>query len=149
MPDLSEFEPVRFGERSYIPLLVLDGQMRRCEFRVPDASLPPRYSRAVQPYACQECADLTIDPVAHNVLHDGPACRICGCTETNACIVDNPEVGLPVPCWWVEPDLCSNPACVAAAAAAREPIAQTVDLVAALRQSIEEAKQRREAGERP
>lgn len=28
-------------------------------------------------------------------------CRICGCSETNACVRDG------VPCHWVEPDLCS------------------------------------------
>lgn len=28
----------------------------------------------------------------------GPACRVCGCTDDNAC-----QGG----CWWVEPDLCS------------------------------------------
>lgn len=38
---------------------------------------------------------------------DPRACRICGCTEAHAC-----EGG----CWWVEMDLCSNPACVAKAA---------------------------------
>jgi|GEM_PF-1853820 len=30
-------------------------------------------------------------------------CRVCGCTETNACV--HPEAG---PCWWVEADLCSH-----------------------------------------
>ena len=29
----------------------------------------------------------------------GPACRVCGCTQNNAC---------PDGCWWVEPDLCSS-----------------------------------------
>lgn len=28
-------------------------------------------------------------------------CRVCGCTDNNACIT---EVG---PCWWVEEELCS------------------------------------------
>lgn len=28
-------------------------------------------------------------------------CRVCGCTDTAACLVDG------VPCSWVEPDLCS------------------------------------------
>lgn len=39
------------------------------------------------------------------------ACRLCGCTETTACLT---EAG---PCWWVEPDLCS--ACEPAARRAR------------------------------
>jgi hypothetical protein len=30
-------------------------------------------------------------------------CRVCGCTEENACI--DPDTGEP--CYWVEPDLCS------------------------------------------
>ena len=133
MADLSEFEPVTVGRRVYVPLLVLDVDGRRTEFRVPDKTLPPRNSRAVKPYACQECAALVIDPAAHNIAHDGPSCRACGCTEDNACVVDGQ------PCWWVEPDLCS--AC-AGMQPASEP--QVVDLVAALRASVEAAKQRRE-----
>ncbi len=27
-----------------------------------------------------------------------PACRVCGCTDDNACLGG---------CWWIEPDLCS------------------------------------------
>jgi hypothetical protein len=42
-----------------------------------------------------------------------PFCRICGCTDHRAC-----EGG----CWWVEPDLCSSPSCVAAAAAAERHV---------------------------
>jgi hypothetical protein len=34
------------------------------------------------------------------------ACRICGCTENNACIT---AAG---PCSWVQADLCSNPDCI-------------------------------------
>jgi hypothetical protein len=32
-------------------------------------------------------------------------CKICGCTDTNACV--HPELG---PCWWLTPDkdLCSH-----------------------------------------
>ncbi|AYJ85752.1 hypothetical protein D3Y57_06935 [Sphingomonas paeninsulae] len=32
-----------------------------------------------------------------------PSCRVCGCTETTACVV----AGKPN-CHWVEPDLCST-----------------------------------------
>ena len=28
-------------------------------------------------------------------------CRVCGCTDSHACMTDNG------PCDWVEPDLCS------------------------------------------
>jgi hypothetical protein len=31
------------------------------------------------------------------------ACRVCGCTDDNACL--DPEFG---PCWWVAADLCSH-----------------------------------------
>lgn len=43
--------------------------------------------------------------VAHPVLMNSdaiwvePFCRVCGCTDTNAC---------PDGCYWVEPDLCSS-----------------------------------------
>lgn len=42
---------------------------------------------------CPECHGLG------GVDHD-PACRVCGCTENNAC--------QPNRCHWVEPDLCSE-----------------------------------------
>lgn len=42
------------------------------------------------------------------------ACRICGCTDTAAC---QTEAG---PCHWVEPRLCSAPACVIHARAISE-----------------------------
>ena len=35
-----------------------------------------------------------------------PACRVCGCTDRNACLTSTG------PCYWVESDLCS--ACEAA-----------------------------------
>jgi len=38
---------------------------------------------------------------------DGPCCRVCGCTDEDACM--NPITGCP--CFWVEEDLCS--ACAA------------------------------------
>ena len=38
---------------------------------------------------------------------DVVSCRVCGCTESDACIVPQSPFGV---CWWVEPDLCS--ACV-------------------------------------
>lgn len=31
------------------------------------------------------------------------ACRVCGCTESRACV--DPDRG---PCWWVAADLCSH-----------------------------------------
>lgn len=46
---------------------------------------------------------------------DDRACRICGCTDDRACDTAGG------PCHWVETDLCSNPNCVAKAAAAGAP----------------------------
>lgn len=34
---------------------------------------------------------------------DERACRVCGCTETNACVSKRHGA-----CWWVEEDLCSH-----------------------------------------
>jgi hypothetical protein len=34
-------------------------------------------------------------------------CIVCGCTDANACMT---EEG---PCYWIGPDLCSNPSCLA------------------------------------
>jgi hypothetical protein len=36
-------------------------------------------------------------------------CRVCGCTENNACVTPSG------PCFWVEQDLCSNTDCLKAA----------------------------------
>lgn len=47
------------------------------------------------------------------VEHHGRTCRVCACTDSNACVVaggGNEVVGILVTCHWVEPDLCS--ACV-------------------------------------
>jgi hypothetical protein len=34
-------------------------------------------------------------------------CRVCGCTEDNACVVHDPQTGqIDDACLWVEADLC-------------------------------------------
>lgn len=38
-------------------------------------------------------------PFGPKLKNDGPACRVCGCTEHNACLVESP-CGF-VPCSWV------------------------------------------------
>jgi len=43
---------------------------------------------------------------------DGIACRICGCTEDYGCAIGGEDVCAI--CHWVEPDLCSTCAPVAA-----------------------------------
>jgi hypothetical protein len=55
----------------------------------------------------------SVNRVGWDALREGKICRICGCTEDRACA---PPAG---PCAWVEPGLCSNPACVAAEEATR------------------------------
>lgn len=44
-------------------------------------------------------------------------CRICGCTEAKACLVEVAGVGQPVACAWADltKTLCDNPKCVAEA----------------------------------
>lgn len=141
---MATFENLTLSGRLYVPLLVLDGQQRICEVRVPDTTRPPRNSRTVQPYICTDCNAITVDPADHQVQHDGPTCRVCGCTNDRACdlgVQDGGNWTELATCHWVERDLCSNPECVAAAS---RDEAAVVDLVAALRQSIEAAKARRE-----
>ena len=94
-----EWADVTIGGRVYIPLLHLDIDGRQVATKVRDRTNPPFNTRVVKPYACSECAALTIDPKVHNEAHDGPACEGCGCTEDNAC-----EGG----CHWVAPGLCSQ-----------------------------------------
>lgn len=43
--------------------------------------------------------DLVADLWDNGVPLEEPTCRVCGCTEDNAC---------PGGCYWVEPDLCSQ-----------------------------------------
>ncbi|HEY5412167.1 MAG TPA: hypothetical protein VIJ94_15715 [Caulobacteraceae bacterium] len=44
-------------------------------------------------------------------------CRVCGCTQHNACMVSKTETNWIGPCSWVAEDLCSNPDCLKAAEA--------------------------------
>jgi hypothetical protein len=46
-------------------------------------------------------------------------CRVCGCTERRACLIDD-GLGETFPCMWLDWDLCSNPECVAIARVARQ-----------------------------
>ena len=41
--------------------------------------------------------------MSHDPLFDEHRCRICGCTDDDACL--DPETGEL--CYWVEEDLCS------------------------------------------
>jgi len=36
------------------------------------------------------------------ICRQAQVCRVCGCTENNACMING------MPCHWVEPDLCSD-----------------------------------------
>jgi hypothetical protein len=48
------------------------------------------------------------------------ACRVCGCTDDNAC---------PPTCWWIAPDLCSQCTPAGAAPATVELLRIRPDLV--------------------
>lgn len=39
---------------------------------------------------------------ARTAPNEGRRCRVCGCTDTNACVVDG------LACYWIEPGLCSS-----------------------------------------
>lgn len=98
----------RVAGRMFLPLLLVDVDGRRVEARIPDAACPPTMSRPVTVYVCSDCAEVTIDPEAHSeMVHDGPACRLCGCTDDNACLtVDGP-------CYWLPEGAVGQPLCSA------------------------------------
>lgn len=50
-------------------------------------------------------------------------CRYCGCTEDNACIIENLD-GDTRTCAWAAHNLCDNPECLQKAAAKAEKEAQ-------------------------
>lgn len=58
----------------------------------------------------QAIADLTGKPVTVVTLLVGGRCRVCGCTDDQAC-----ELGAGFHCWWVDAahTLCSSPRCLA------------------------------------
>lgn len=41
-------------------------------------------------------------PFGPLLKNDGPACRVCGCTEHNACLEDPGQGPLGIPCHWVQ-----------------------------------------------
>lgn len=42
-------------------------------------------------------------PIHKPLKNDGPACRVCGCTEHNACLVDDHgHVDMGLTCSWVK-----------------------------------------------
>ncbi len=62
-----------------------------------------RTGRQAEPDEEQEYAptDLRIS-FARTAPNEGNRCRVCGCTETNACMTPTG------PCHWIEPGLCSS-----------------------------------------
>lgn len=56
-------------------------------------------------------------PLHPPLKNDGPACRVCGCTEHNACLIDDAGcVDLGMTCSWVETrGADSGPLCSACA----------------------------------
>lgn len=79
-----------------------------------------------------------------------PSCKFCACTELRACklievrtpgrdpsllppgaaiaVIPADAVTRIIPCQWLLPDVCSNPACVEKAYAEARPLAETVEL---------------------
>lgn len=93
---------VTTGGRVYIELHIIDADGNEGHLHInPPADLADLGDRVAVPYICSECCAIVIDPAGHNVAHDGPACRVCGCTDSQACVTAEG------PCRWVEADLCS------------------------------------------
>lgn len=59
------------------------------------------------------------------------ACRVCGCTQTSACLIPLTPGGLPGSehraCGWAERDLCDNPSCIEAIHGPQEPDLDAMD----------------------
>lgn len=61
-------------------------------------------------------------PINPPLKNDGPACRVCGCTEHNACLTDAyGRVGFSRPCSWVKTSGAdSGPLCSACSGTAAD-----------------------------
>lgn len=83
----------------------------RCELPIAEEELVIRIAdineECCEYRFCEMCTEragvVFIDEVPFYPDPDERKCRICGCTEHNACV--NGELG---PCWWVAYDLCSH-----------------------------------------
>lgn len=60
----------KISGRGFVPIVLLDAEGRRAELRIRDVSSPTG-TAVVQPWACSECAAMTLDPPAHNEAHHG------------------------------------------------------------------------------
>lgn len=63
---------------------------------------------------------MAIGPQGPLLKNDGPACRVCGCTEHNACVLLGPPIKRPrswqsglVTCSWVKVEGATEPLCSA------------------------------------
>lgn len=61
---------------------------------------------------------MSIGPQGPLLKNDGPACRVCGCTENNACAVHNYDLSpqsrwAVVACSWVKVEGATPPLCSA------------------------------------
>lgn len=61
-------------------------------------------------------------PIHKPLKNDGPACRVCGCTEHNACLVDDHgHVDMGLTCSWVKTSGAdAGPLCSACAGTAED-----------------------------
>lgn len=56
---------------------------------------------------------MAIGPQGPLLKNDGPACRVCGCTEHNACITLAQAPPRTIACSWVNVETGSKPLCSA------------------------------------
>jgi hypothetical protein len=79
-------------------------------------------------------------PIGPMRTDDGPACRVCGCTQNNACVTDHRpqfmiDITGPVCCAWAETSGNDNPRWLCTACAGTE-----ADMVDAIKRGVAELK---------
>lgn len=97
-------------------------------------------------------------PVHKPLKNDGPACRVCGCTERNACVIDTAADVLPLTeriakavrmpatrmpriltCSWVKTEAGTEPLCSACSGTAEDLAEVILRMAAYIRQHGEKA----------
>lgn len=58
-------------------------------------------------------------------VYDDLACRVCGCTDSNPCLVRENFIGRERACSWFEDDLCDGCAEIAGITKVRGPVVKT------------------------
>lgn len=74
---------------------------------------------------------MAIGPQGPRLKSDGPACRVCGCTENNACLIDvgtgysknmRRPVKMRIGCSWVKVEGSTEPLCSACSGTAADMV---------------------------